>query len=220
MRGSVLLQVCTAPWWLKQIQFFQFLQPRVKEKDEMSDVLIQHLSIWSLMLIPCCVSVRIQMVLVAPVRTSSSTNQIHVTHTEERERTRERERQRERQRERSQKESRWGNLKESGEKRYSRPLFLKLFFSYSANAETALRYNQRVLRIPLPRTHAHGLSAKKPLLNYLPLAKALQPRSNNTWSESGQGERSEWCSERGDILLFVDFIKKETPMMCRRSRFW
>lgn len=33
---------------------------------------------------PCCVSVRIQMVLVAPVRTSSSTNQIHVTHTEDR----------------------------------------------------------------------------------------------------------------------------------------
>lgn len=38
-----------------------------------------------LMLIPCCVSVRIQMVLVAPVRTSSSTNQIHVTHTEQKE---------------------------------------------------------------------------------------------------------------------------------------
>ena len=37
------------------------------------------------MLIPCCVSVRIQMVLVAPVRISSSTNQIHVTQTEQKE---------------------------------------------------------------------------------------------------------------------------------------
>lgn len=118
------------------------------------------------MLIPCCFSVRIQMVLVAPVRTSSSTNQIHVTHTE-------------------QKEGRkWGkskdeeNLKE-GSNDTAGLYFPNFIYLYIVPMQNCITLQSRVLSIPLPRahTHMHGLSAKKPLPNYLPLAKALQPRS-------------------------------------------
>lgn len=93
---------------------------------------------------PCCVSVRIQMVLVAPVRTSSSTNQIHVTHTEDR-----KEEIRGRRRE---------NPKELGENRYSRPPFPEPLFSqiYSADAKP---HNITInsLAFPFPRTHLYSL---------------------------------------------------------------
>lgn len=79
------------------------------------------------MLSPCCVSVRIQMVVVAPVIISSSTNQIHVTHTEQK---RERENKVARKRERDRRELRYRgeNMEQSrgeGGRRYSRPLFPK-----------------------------------------------------------------------------------------------
>lgn len=67
--------------------------------------------IWSLMF-PCCVSERIQMIRVAPVRTSSSTNQIHVTPN----------------RRDGGGEGGWGNLKSQGSKDTACPRFPNCFY--------------------------------------------------------------------------------------------
>lgn len=150
------------------------------------------------MLIPCCFSVRIQMVLVAPVRTSSSTNQIHVTHTERKEG-----------REETRKETR-KNLKERGvtiqQAFISQTFFFfnNIYILYIVPMQNCITLQSRVLSIPPPtHTHMHGLSAKKP--NYLPSAKALQPRSTilGPTLDEDRGQRSEGRSEQGDILLFL-----------------
>lgn len=85
------------------------------------------------------------MVLVAPVRTSSSTNQIHVTHTEDR-------------KERKLEEEDEENPKELGKIDTAGLHFPNLFFFLSniyieCQCKTALRYNQECLAFPFPRTH-------------------------------------------------------------------
>lgn len=80
--------------------------------------------------------------------------------------------------------------------------------------QNCITLQSRVLSIPLPRTHTNILSAKKPLPNYLPLAKALQPRSTILGPRVDENRGQSDALRRGDILLFV--IKKGKKKMYSR----
>ena len=173
---------------------------------------IWHFSIWSLMLIPCCVSVRIQMVLVAPVRTSSSTNQIHVTHTEQKEERKWEERDRVEMRKKPER-VRGVKIQQAS---ISQTFF---FFQYSANAKLHYVTIKSVEHSPPTHTHTHGLSAKKPLPNYLPLARALQPRSTILGPRVDK-DRGQSDARRRGTFCFLSFKTKQKRINVWKEQVW
>lgn len=85
--------------------------------------------------------------------------------------------------------------------------------------QNCITLQSRVLSIPLPRTHTHthmhSLSAKKPLPNYLPLAKALQPRSTilGPTVDKDRGQRGMLgAGGHSAVYLSFFFIKKKRPI--------
>lgn len=87
--------------------------------------------------------------------------------------------------------------------------------------QNCITLQSRVLSIPLPRTHIRSLSAKKPLPNYLPLAKALQPRSTILGPRVDKNRGQSDARRRGTFCrLSFKKKKKKRPIDVFKEQVW
>lgn len=121
-------------------------------------------------------------------------------------------------RSRKETELRQENLKESGQKRYSRPLFPKLFYMVP-NAKLHYITINSVEHSPPTHTHTHVLSAKKPLPNYLPLAKALQPHSTILGPRVDKNRGQSDAPRRGTFCC-LSLKKRRRPTDVLKEQVW